>query len=417
MSILSSDGRSVFAVRLARHADILAIGVAVALPWSKTAMSILIVLWLITLVPSLNLAEVRREIATPAGGLPVLLFAIGLLGMAWSNVGWPERLGGFDSFIKFLLLPLLFVQFRRSGRGIWVMIGYLASCTMLLVVFSISAVWSGVAVTDGQKFGIALDEGTQCGAFAICVLVLLFVSIEMFRCGRRLLAAAALVLALGFLANIYLIVTTSTDFLLVPFLPLIIIPVLILVLVFKKFGAKAMISLFAAGVAVCVVLWGTSQYLQHSVTTAWGAIRSGELQALVGPYRPVFWERSLRFIGEAPVLGHGTGSMPQLFARAAAGQTGMLGQTTTNPLQQTLAIGIQVGLVGIAVLWAMWIAHLLFFRGGSLPDWIGLVVVAQNIVGSMVHSHLFDSTQGWTYVFGVGVAGGMVLRSREDARN
>src|SRR5215471_17918075 len=179
MSILSSDRRSVFAERLARYADILAIGVVVALPWSKTAMSILIVLWLIALVPSLNLAEVRREIATPAGGLPVLLFATGLLGMAWSNVSWPERLGGFDSFIKFLLLPLLFVQFRRSGRGIWVMIGYLASCTMLLVVFSIAVVWSGVAFTGSPKFGIGLDAGTQCGAFAICVLALLFVSIEM----------------------------------------------------------------------------------------------------------------------------------------------------------------------------------------------------------------------------------------------
>jgi hypothetical protein len=95
----------------------------------------------------------------------------------------------------------------------------------------------------------------------------------------------------------------------------------------------------------------------------------------------------------------------------------MLGEATTDPQQQTFAIGIQVGLVGIAVLWAMWIAHLLLFRGGSLPDWIGLVVVAQNIAGSTVHSHLFDSTQGWTYVFGVGVAGGMVLRGREIARN
>jgi hypothetical protein len=126
MSILSSKGRSRFAVRLARHADVLATGVAVALPWSTTATSILIVLWLITLVPTLTLAEVRRQIAIPAGGLPVMLFSIGLLGMAWSNVNWPERLGGFDSFIKFLLVPLLFVQFRRSGHGIWVMIGYLA---------------------------------------------------------------------------------------------------------------------------------------------------------------------------------------------------------------------------------------------------------------------------------------------------
>ena len=128
----------------------------------------------------------------------------------------------------------------------------------------------------------------------------------------------------------------------------------------------------------------------------------------------MYWERSLRFISEAPVLGHGTGTIPRLFARAAAGQTGLLGVVTTNPHQQTLAIGIQLGLVGIVVLWAMWIAHLLFFRGNTLPEWIGFVIVTQNIVGSIFDSHLFDFSQGWTYVFGVGVAGGMVRRLRAE---
>ena len=67
MSILSSNGRSVLTMRLARSADAFAIGAATALPWSKTATSILIVLWLIALVPTLNLTEVRREIASPNG--------------------------------------------------------------------------------------------------------------------------------------------------------------------------------------------------------------------------------------------------------------------------------------------------------------------------------------------------------------
>ncbi len=50
------------------------------------------------------------------------------------------------------------------------------------------------------------------------------------------------------------------------------------------------------------------------------------------------------------------------------------------------------------------------FRGAGLADWIGLVVVVQNIVGSLFNSHLFDFVQGWVYVVGVGVAGGMVLK-------
>jgi hypothetical protein len=60
----------------------------------------------------------------------------------------------------------------------------------------------------------------------------------------------------------------------------------------------------------------------------------------------------------------------------------------------------------------MWIAHLLLFRGPGLAAWIGLVVVVQNVVGSAFNSHLFDFLQGWTYVVGVGVAGGMMLHAR-----
>ena len=40
-------------------------------------------------------------------------------------------------------------------------------------------------------------------------------------------------------------------------------------------------------------------------------------------------------------------------------------------------------------------------------------MVTQNVVSSLVNSHLFDFTQSWLYVFGVGVAGGMALRERE----
>ena len=48
--------------------------------------------------------------------------------------------------------------------------------------------------------------------------------------------------------------------------------------------------------------------------------------------------------------------------------------------------------------------------------WVGLLIVVQNIVGSMFNSHLFDFLQGWTYVVGVGVAGAMVLRARSGKR-
>ena len=43
------------------------------------------------------------------------------------------------------------------------------------------------------------------------------------------------------------------------------------------------------------------------------------------------------------------------------------------------------------------------------------MVVVQNMLTSLLNSHLFDFHEGWMYVLGVGVAGGMVLRARARA--
>ncbi len=76
---------------------------------------------------------------------------------------------------------------------------------------------------------------------------------------------------------------------------------------------------------------------------------------------------------------------------------------------------MQWGVVGVLVLYALWIAHLLMFRGEGLACWIGMLVVVQNMLSSLLNTHLFDFTSGWIYVLGVGVAGGMALAGEEDA--
>ena len=129
-----------------------------------------------------------------------------------------------------------------------------------------------------------------------------------------------------------------------------------------------------------------------------------------------FWQKSLRFIAEAPVIGHGTGSTRGLFEQAATGPKVLAGgQVVSNPHNQTLHVAIQWGVIGVIVLYAIWWLHLSLFRGEGLAAWIGLMVVVQNICTSLFNSHLFDFHQGWMYVLGVGVAGGMVLATRRNA--
>ena len=75
---------------LARIADGLVAALAVSLPWSTSATGILVVLWLIALVPTLDPASVRREVMSAAGGLPLLLWGLGVAGMLWADLPWAD---------------------------------------------------------------------------------------------------------------------------------------------------------------------------------------------------------------------------------------------------------------------------------------------------------------------------------------
>jgi len=393
-------------VSLAQVADALMVVVAIALPWSTSALGILLVLWLLAFIPTVEWHDLRRELLTPAGGLPVLLFMLGVIGMAWADVSLLERWKGLDGFFKLLVIPLLIVQFRRSDNGIRVFIAFLAACVALLTASWVVAIWPYMP-KGSQDYGVAVKSYiVQSAEFAICAAGLLYLAIEAALPGRWLRAASLAVLALAFLQDIFFVATSRTT--------LAIIPVLLLLYGFWRFGWKGVFGAAAAGLILGGTLWAASPMLRHRATGVYAEAEKYEAQKRATPTgeRIVYWTRSLRFLESAPFFGHGTGSITAMFHKAAMGHSGIAGEISTNPHNQTFAVGIQLGLVGVAVLWAMWIAHLLIFRGGGLAAWVGLVIVAQNVVGSLFNSFLFDYTEGWLYVVGVGVAAGMMLGKR-----
>jgi hypothetical protein len=386
-----------------RVVDWLTVLLAVSLPWSTSATGILSVLWLAAVVFALT-REDRGVLLTPAGALPVLLVVFGVAGMLWADVSLFERLGGVESFLKLLFIPLLLVHFRRSGRGMHVFAAYALSCiALLLASYAITLI--GLQITQDPGVPVK-NAATQSGEFATCIAGFAYFARESASQQRWAWAAGAVVLMLAMFANMTFIATGRTA-----------LTVLVLLLVFFAFlhlSWRGIALASAAAVVLLVTAWVSSPYLRMRTETIWTDLQATEAtgERTSSGERMEFAKRSLEFIREAPVVGHGTGTIHALFERAAAGKKGVAGVAAANPHNQTFAVGIQLGLIGIVVLWATWIAHLLLFRGGGLVAWIGLVVVVQNIVGSAFNSHLFDFLQGWTYVVGVGVAGGMMLNVR-----
>ncbi len=393
--------------KLAQASDALAIAVAASLPWSTSATGILVGLWLLVFLPTLDLASLRRTLSMPAVAVVLVLVGLAALGLLWSEATtWQRAFQGFSPFAKLLIIPLLFVHFRQSERGLWVFGAFLISCALLLIVSLILVTWP-------RPFGLRLDTDgipvkdriVQSGEFVLCAFGAIYLALDLYRSGRRVLALALAALAGAFLANVLYIAASRTA--------LVVIPFLLLLLGFRWFGRKGTLTLGAGGVALGVIIWISSPYLQERVLGVSKEIHAYQTDGEVtsSGLRIDYWTKAIGFMKDAPIIGHGTGTIRQLYEAASAAQS--RDWQTANPHNQTLAVGIQLGIVGIVALWALWLSHFLLFRGElGLAAWIGEVVVVQNIVSSLFNSHLIDFTQGWIYVFGVGVAGGMILRRR-----
>ena len=387
-------------------ADWLAVAVAVSLPWSTTATGILVALWLLAVLPTLDIAAVRRELATAAGGLPVVLWGLASLGLFWADVSWSERLGGYAPFNRLLVIPLLLAQFRRSEHGMRVLFGFFASVIGVLL-FSCLLVLFPSFPWHTRAFGVPVkDYILQSGDFLMCAFVLFAIAFDNARAGRWRSVAGLLALAVLFLANIAFVVTGRTA--------LLVAPVLVVLLGWRQFrwkgvfGAAILFCIFGAAAAL------ESPYLRTRLNTSVNELHAYESRDALNStsLHLEFLKKSLSFVETAPIIGHGTGSIAEQFRNAAVGETGAAGVESVNPHNQILAVAIQLGLLGAAVLVAMWVAHFMLFRGAGLTAWIGIVVVTGNVVSSFFNSHLFDFTQAWLYIFGVGVAGGMALRER-----
>jgi hypothetical protein len=256
----------------------------------------------------------------------------------------------------------------------------------------------------------------QSHEFALCLFVMAPLLLSFAANGHRAWTFACAAVMLGFYLDMRFVATSRTAF--------VYLPVLLILFAVKYLNRKHAIYflLFAAVVEFGVLL--SSPYLRDRVvrtvqdykvdrdTNAYKEVDRDTNTATSNGLRLAYWRVSIRSISEAPVFGHGTGSTQQLFGREAEGKSGEWGNVIRNPHNQTLYVAIQWGVLGCLVLYAMWYFHLQLFRGSLFASWIGLVIVVQNFISSLLNSHLFDFHEGWIYVLGVGVAGGIVARAQ-----
>jgi O-antigen ligase len=387
--------------------DLVAVIIAILLPWSTTGVVIFATLWIIALTFALEPYALLRLLKQPIYFTPLALLALAVAGTLWSDASWEARVPAVGPTTKLLVLPLLLYHFERTTRGVWVLVAFLISSTLLMLASWVTGFVPALTFKWYMEPGVVVKNHIdQSHVFALCAVALAW-PISLLVRSRKFLAAGLLVLcALGFAANLVFINLSRTV--------LITVPVIVAIVTLHLMSWRHVIGVMGLLAVLGAVSWSVSPVVRVKTASLFPPYRlyepTSEPTSIEIRYQ--YWQKSIGFIREAPVIGHGTGAIRRLFEQAAIDQTGAAAEITNNPHNQTLSVAIQWGIAGILALYAMWLAHIMLFWSPGWTNWAGFLVVVQNIVSSLFNSHLFDFQEGWIYVLGVGVAGGMALRER-----
>jgi hypothetical protein len=340
LSVMAAARHDPFARML--NADLIAVLVAVLLPWSTSGVGIGMLIWLAALAATLELRPFLRSLERPISALPIALVALAAVGTLWSEASWGARLYALSPATKLLFLPLLFYHFARSTRGMWVFVAFLASCTLLTVAFWMVAIDPGLSLkASGEPTGHGIfvkNYIDQSQEFVLCTVVLVFPIITLLRAGKIRPALLLTAVVANFILNMVFVVVSRTA--------LVTLPVMLAVFAMAHLKRRMNVLLSVAAVVLGALAWTVSPQLQATTD---------------------------RFAREYRIY---------------------------KELNQPTSIGLRLELL---------------FRREGLAAWIGLMVVLQNVFSSLFNSHLFDFHEGWMYVLGVGIAGGIVLRARPEA--
>ena len=399
------------AVRV-RNADWLAGLIVVLLPWSTTGVGIAAVLWLIALVATIEPKALWQSLRRPVSALPLAFVALVVIGLVWSDAPWHDKSHQLGQASKLLLLPLLIYHFQRSSRGAWIFVAFLVSCLLVAIASCLTAINPNLSFkllfsardsftpTAGVSVRNYIDQGQEFSLCAVALAYPVVTSLRDGRTGRALLLAA---IALALVANLIFVVTSRTA--------LVTMPIMLVIFLLLHLRWQVAVAALCGLALLAAGAWFTSSHLRTTVGKFFIDYQQTTEQnneSGMGS-RLIYWGKALKFFADAPVIGHGTGSTRSEFEKARGDGVGARGMVVSDPHNQTLNVAIQWGALGVILLYAMWIAHLLLFRGEGLASWIGFLVVIQNVLTSVLNSHLFDFTEGWIYVLGVGIAGGMAL--------
>ena len=176
-------------------------------------------------------------------------------------------------------------------------------------------------------------------------------------------------------------------------------------LAMARFGRRGLLQAGIALILVFVAAYATSVTFHHRIDAAVSEAenwRNGDTSATSVGLRLEWYAMTLDIIRDRPLGGFGTGSFPEVYARAVEGSNLI---ATTNPHNEYLLMMVQLGVIGLIGLlylfWQAWLtaAQLTPPRYRYLAR--GLVLTFAS--GCLFNSLLIDHTEGLLFAWMTGL--------------
>lgn len=376
-----------------------AVALGFTIPISTALDNIVLVLLAACWLAAGNL---REKIASSREN-PVALTAFALFGLLVLGLAYGQRYPGdgllyLGKYADLLFIPLFVVLFRDP----WLREqGIRAFCVAMLLTFVVAQLIpfgllenNPVLPRDSSHPGAFKGSITHglLAAFAAFVFALLAREERLWP--RRL---AYIVFALIAVQNVLFVAISRTAYLV---LAVLVLYFFTIALGPKRFFASLLASAALAGIAY----WG-SDTLQQRVHLAAEEIaewKPGEPAETSAGLRLEWYRASLGIVRDQPVFGSGTGAFPRAY-KEALGDRGAA--ASRNPHNEFLLVAIQIGLLGLAALLALFYLHWRLAPRLATPLECRLArgLVLMIGIACLFNSSLLDHTEGLLYAWMTGL--------------
>ncbi len=328
----------------------------------------------------------------------VILIFIFFLGSIYSNAEYDEIIYQILKYTKlfFILIGLSLVTDKK-----WQKIGINVFCIAMLitlflsltsVIFPLSFV-KGTAGGASNNHFVFKDHIAQNLLMSYFALVMLVKSQET---PKILIKYISFVIALLAIIDIVFFVQGRTGYI------SLVINILLFIIYFsprKKIWLYIILAVISSS-----ILFGLSKNFTSRIELAATEFQNKESKELTSVGQRVeFFKKSLELIKERPILGWGTGSYAQQFCRVAISeewcQAGKF-----HPHNQFMAIGVQIGLLGIGVfLYFLWSAIETARKLDLHQKVLALGLISTLIVDSFLHAPLFLVSEAQFFIIMLGL--------------